>query len=50
MNESSISMPTPESAQRVFRAVPRPSERSMHDVTTSLSAMAMPSSTLGMGT
>lgn len=50
MNDSSTSIPTPESAQMVFRAVPRPSERSMHEVTAPDEAIAAPSVTLGIGT
>ncbi len=50
MNPSSTSIPTPDALQIVLRAVPRPSERSMQDVTAPDSAMAIPSSTLGMGT
>lgn len=50
MKSSSTSMPTPDAAHSVFRAVPSPSERSMQDVTALDSAMAMPSSTRGMGT
>lgn len=50
MNDSSTSIPTPDAEQSVFRAVPRPSDRSMQDVTTPVPAMATPSATLGMGT
>ena len=50
MKSISTSIPTPEDAHIVLRAVPRPSDRSMQDVTAPLSAMAMPSATLGMGT
>lgn len=50
MNDSSTSMPTPEVAHMVLSAVPRPSDRSMHDVTAPVSAIASPSATLGTGT
>lgn len=50
MKDSSISIPTPDMAQRVFSAVPNPSERSMQDVTAPDPAMAAPSATLGTGT
>lgn len=50
MKDVSISIPTPDAAQRVFSAVPRPSERSMHDVTAPDAAIAAPSATLGTGT
>ena len=50
MNPSSTSMPTPDASQRVFSAVPRPSDRSMQDVTAPDPAMACPSATLGTGT
>lgn len=50
MKDSSTSIPTPDAEQMVFSAVPRPSERSMHDETTPVPAMATPSATLGMGT
>ena len=50
MKSNSTSMPTPDAEHRVFRAVPRPSDRSMHEVTTPDLDMATPSSTRGMGT
>ena len=50
MNDSSISIPTPDMEQRVFNAVPNPSDRSMQDVTAPDPAMAAPSATLGTGT
>ena len=50
MKSSSTSMPTPDDAHIVLSAVPRPSDRSMHEVTAPLSAIAMPSATFGMGT
>lgn len=50
MKESSISIPTCESLHRVFSAVPRPSDRSMHEVTAPDEASASPSATLGTGT
>ena len=50
MNDSSTSMPTPEAAHMVLSAVPSPSDRSKHDVTTPVAAIASPSATLGTGT
>ena len=50
MNDSSISIPTPDMAHRVFSAVPNPSDRSMQEVTAPDFAMAAPSATLGTGT
>ena len=50
MNSSSTSIPTPDAEHMVFRAVPRPSDRSMQEVTAPDLAMATPSSTRGMGT
>lgn len=50
MKESSMSIPTFESLQSVFRAVARPSERSMQDVTAPDAAIAAPSEIFGMGT
>lgn len=50
MKESSTSMPTPDAEHIVFSAVPRPSERSMQEVTAPEAAMATPSATLGTGT
>ena len=50
MKSSSMSIPTSEASHNVFSAVPRPSERSMHDVTAPEPAMAAPSATRGMGT
>ncbi len=50
MKPSSMSMPTPEASHNVLRAVPKPSDRSMHDVTAPEPAMAAPSAMRGMGT
>ncbi len=50
MNDSSTSIPTFDAEHNVLSAVPRPSERSMHDVTAPDSANAIPSATRGTGT
>ncbi len=50
MKSSSMSIPTPDDEHMVFRAVPRPSDRSMHAVTAPQPAMADPSATRGIGT
>lgn len=50
MNDSSTSIPTPDDWHIVLSAVPRPSERSMHEVTAPEAAMAAPSAMRGTGT
>ncbi len=50
MKERSISIPTPDAAHSVLRAVPSPSERSMHEVTAPDAAISAPSATRGIGT
>ncbi len=50
MKSSSMSIPTPDAWHNVLRAVPRPSDRSMHDVTAPEPAMAAPSAMRGIGT